>query len=77
MRAYTDADIPEALLRGTLMDNKDAIIATRDPVILPVAFDSVFVRQVTDFMHALTDKAAIDLARFIPQKVPSRLPVDR
>ena len=77
LRAYEDANIPDVLLRGSLVDNKDAIIATRDPIIRPVAFDSVFVRQVTAFMHALTDKAALDLARFIPRKVPSRLPVDR
>jgi cytochrome c peroxidase len=78
LRAYTAADVPEPLLRATLLeDNKEAIIAARDPLILPVAFDSIFTRQVTAFMLALTDHRARDLARFSPMKVPSGLPVDR
>jgi cytochrome c peroxidase len=78
LRAYTAADVPEPLLRATLLeDNKEAIIAARDPLILPVAFDSIFTRQVTAFMLALTDDRARDLSRFSPTKVPSGLPVDR
>lgn len=78
LRAYTDADIPDPLLRATLLeDNKESIIASRDPLILPVAFDDLFVRQVTAFMLALTDPQARDLSRFTPRKVPSGLPVDR
>jgi cytochrome c peroxidase len=78
LRAYSAGDIPEPLLRGRLLEeNKEAIIASRDPLILPVAFDHVFVRQVTSFMLALTGKGARNLSHFTPPRVPSGLPVDR
>lgn len=77
LQDYTNADIPEPLLVGTLVDNKEAVINTRDPIILPVAFDSVFVREVTAFMRALTDERARNVAHLIPRRVPSGLPVDR
>jgi cytochrome c peroxidase len=77
LRAYSDADIPDPLLRGTLVDNKEAVIATRAERILPVAFDSVFVREVTSFMRALTDPRARFLGNTIPDRVPSGLRVDR
>lgn len=76
--AYSDADIPDPLLRGTLIDNKQDIIDARSPIILGVQFDSVFVREVTAFMHALTDPRAPFLPLFLtPLRVPSGLPVDR
>jgi cytochrome c peroxidase len=76
--AYASADVPEPLLTSTLLeDDKDAIIAARDPRILSVAFDSVFTRKLTAFMTALTDDRARDLSRFVPRSVPSGLPVDR
>jgi len=76
--AYSAADVPEPLLSGTLLEeNKDAIILSRDVLILPVAFDEVFVREVTAFMLALTGQTSRDLSRFTPRKVPSGLPVDR
>ena len=78
LRAYRDEDIPEALLRGTLLaDNIEQIIAMRDPLILPVAFDSVFTREVTAFMRALTDPHARNIERWVPRRVPSGLPVER
>jgi cytochrome c peroxidase len=78
LRAYTAADVPDPLLRSSLLTgNIEAIIATRDPLILPVDFDALFTRQVTAFMLALTDKQARQLTRFIPGSVPSGLPVDR
>lgn len=76
--AYDDEDIPDPLLRGTLLEENIAqILATRDPLILPADFDEEFVRQVTAFMHALTDERARLLDRFLPRKVPSGLPVER
>lgn len=75
--AYTDADIPEPLLRATLVDNKAAVIDTRSPFIRPAAFDAVFVRRVTAFMGALTDDRARDLLHVVPGRVPSGLPVER
>ncbi len=77
LRAYSDTDIPEPLLRGTLVDNVDAVIDTRSPFILAAAFDAEFVREVTAFMGALTDPRAHDLAWVIPERVPSALPIDR
>ncbi len=78
LRAYAASDVPEPLLALTMLeDNKEAIIAARDPRILPVAFDAEFTRQVTAFMLALTDERARDLSRFVPRRVPSGLPVDR
>lgn len=75
LRAYTNADIPEPLLQGTLVDNKEAVIATRSPFILPADFDEVFVRKVTAFMRALTDDRARALLHVVPESVPSGLPV--
>ncbi|MBI4419802.1 MAG: cytochrome-c peroxidase [Gemmatimonadetes bacterium] len=75
--AYSDADIPDPLLRGTLVENRADVIATRDPIILPVAFAAEFVREVTAFMRAFTDHRSLDLRRTIPRRVPSGLPVDR
>lgn len=77
LRAYGPTDIPDPVLQGTLLDNVEEIIATRDPLILPVSFDEEFTQRVTDFMLALTDRRAVDLERFVPKKVPSGLPVDR
>lgn len=75
--AYTDADIPEPVLVGTLLDNKQAVIDMRSPIILGVAFDSVFVREVTAFLRALTDERARNVAHLTPKRVPSGLAVDR
>lgn len=76
LRAYTSADIPEPLLWGTLVDNKEAVIETRSPFIRPADFDEVFVRKVTAFMRALTDESARDLLYIVPESVPSGLPVE-
>jgi hypothetical protein len=35
------------------------------------------VDDITEFLKALTDPAARDLNRFVPDSVPSGLPVDR
>lgn len=75
LRAYTDADIPEPLLRGTLVENREAVIAARSPFILAADFDATFVAEVTAFMSALTDERARDLRGVIPAGVPSGLPV--
>lgn len=78
LRAYGVDAVPDPLLREALLeDNKEAIIATRDPVILPASFDAEFTRQVTAYMHALTDARARNLDRLVPREVPSGLAVDR
>lgn len=75
LRAYTDADIPDPLLRGTLVDNREAVIAARSPFILAADFDADFVRELTAFMTALTDERARDLSALVPTSVPSGLAV--
>lgn len=76
LRAYTNDDIPEPLLWGTLIDNKEAVIESRSPFIRPADFDEVFVRKVTAFMLALTDDRARDLLHVVPEAVPSGLPLE-
>lgn len=75
--AYSDVDIPEPLLVGTLLDNKEAVIAARSPFILTADFDATFVAEVTAFMVALTDDRARALEWIVPDRVPSGLPVER
>ncbi|HKK27501.1 MAG TPA: cytochrome c peroxidase [Gemmatimonadota bacterium] len=77
LRAYADADIPEPLLRGTLVENREAVLAARDTLILGAEFDSTFVREVTAFMRSLTDERARHLEDLVPHSVPSGLPVPR
>lgn len=77
LRAYSDDDVPEPLLRGTLVDNREAVIASRSPFILAASFDDEFVRSVTAFMTTLTDDRARHLEAVIPSAVPSGLPVQR
>jgi cytochrome c peroxidase len=63
-------------LQGTVVDNFDAIIANRDPLIAPVAFSAEFAQQLTTFMLALTDNAARELRGIVPTAVPSGLSID-
>lgn len=71
-----DAGQLEPLLRGTVLPNFDAILATRDPLLEGVVFTPQQVDEVTEFMKALTDPAARTLHRLTPERVPSGLPVD-
>ncbi|MBK6422706.1 MAG: cytochrome-c peroxidase [Gemmatimonadetes bacterium] len=66
----------EPLLQGSLVLNFDAVLATRDTIIDGVVLPSTIVDQLTTFMSALTDPAALDLRRTVPVRVPSGLPVD-
>ena len=75
LRSY-DVNQLEALLRPTLRLNWDQILATRDPLLEGVVFPAEVVDEVTEFMRALTDPAARDLARLTPRRVPSGLPMD-
>ncbi len=67
----------EPALRNTVRNNRSAIIAARDTIILGVVIPPDLVNKLMDYMTALTDDAARDLRRTIPDRVPSRLPVDR
>jgi cytochrome c peroxidase len=75
LRDY-DVNQLESLLRGTLFNSKDDILATRDPLLAGVVFTPQQVDDVTEFMRALTDPAAKDLSRVTPARVPSGLRVD-
>jgi cytochrome c peroxidase len=71
-----DANQLEPLLRGTVLPTTEEILATRDPLLQGVVFPPQVVDEVTEFMKALTDPAARNLRRLVPQRVPSGLPVD-
>lgn len=64
-----------AALQGTVLDNKAAVIAARDPIIVGVVLPSDVVDRLMNYMSALTDPAARDLSRTVPARVPSGLPV--
>jgi cytochrome c peroxidase len=72
-----DATVLGPLLQGTVVPNMDAVIASRDTIILGVVLPDSIVGQLLSFMTALTDPAAIDLTRTIPRRVPSGLSIDR
>jgi cytochrome c peroxidase len=76
LRNY-DVSQLEPALQGTLLDNVDDILATRDPILDGVVLPSDVVDKLTAYMRALTDGAASDLSRVTPDRVPSGLPLDR
>jgi cytochrome c peroxidase len=76
LAAY-DASQLEPMLRGTLLPTTSAILATRDPLLDGVVLTPDLVDRLMDYMLALTDDAARNLARTVPARVPSGLPVDR
>jgi cytochrome c peroxidase len=75
LRAFTDAHL-EPLLRGTMLATAEEILATRDTLLNGVVFPPVVVDEVTAFMAALTDPAALNLGAVVPAAVPSGLPID-
>lgn len=76
LRAFDGLGL-EPLLQGTLVSNAEAILATRDPILDGVVLPAAIVDQLTTYMGALTDPAALFLNHLIPRRVPSGLPVDR
>lgn len=75
LRAFTTSHL-EPLLQNTLLSTAEQILATRDPLLQGVFFPSDVVDEVTAFMGALTDPAALELSGAVPASVPSGLPVD-
>ncbi len=67
----------EPALQGTLLDNYDDILATRDTVLLPIIFEDDVTADLVAFLESLTDDAARDLSHIAPARVPSGLPVHR
>jgi cytochrome c peroxidase len=72
---YDPSQLP-AELQGTVLDNKAAILANRDTVIVGVVLSPAVVDKLMAYMQALTDPAARNLSSAIPRRVPSGLPVD-
>ena len=71
---------PEQLepgLRGSVLLNSSLILAQRDTLLEGVVLTPDLVDKLMDYMQALTDKAARNLSRLVPTRVPSRIPVDR
>jgi cytochrome c peroxidase len=75
LRSFTDAHL-EPLLRGTMLPTAEEILATRDTLLDGVFFPPLVVDEVTAFMSALTDPAALDLSHVVPARVPSGLSID-
>ena len=75
LRAVTTSHL-EPLLQNTLLPTAEQILATRDPLLQGVAFPAEVIDEVTAFMGALTDPAALTLSDAVPATVPSGLPVD-
>jgi cytochrome c peroxidase len=67
----------EPALRGTVLDNATAILAQRDTLLDGVVFSPEIAEKLMQYMSALTDDRARNLARAVPVRVPSGLPVDR
>jgi cytochrome c peroxidase len=74
--AFT-ADHLEPLLRGTMVDNRSAILEQRDTLLNGVVLTEDLVDKLMNYMVALTDERARNLTHLVPLRVPSGLPVDR
>jgi cytochrome c peroxidase len=83
---YSDSDLKlfgfdptqlEPDLRGTVLPSAEAILANRDPLLTGVQIPDDLIDQLMDYMSALTDRAARDLSKSVPARVPSKLPIDR
>lgn len=82
---YSDSDLKllafdpmrlEPLLRLSVVANSAEILQRRDTLLAGVVLTPELVNKLTDYMKSLTDDAARDLSRTIPERVPSRLKVD-
>jgi cytochrome c peroxidase len=74
LRAFAPSPLEPLLQR--ILPNREAILATRDPLLQDVFFPDPVIDDVTEFMKALTDPAALNLAHLVPARVPSGLSVD-
>jgi cytochrome c peroxidase len=72
--AYDGRDLERAL-RGTVQPTFSAILAQRDTLLDGVVLTPELVDKLMSYMSALTDDDARNLARLVPDRVPSGLPV--
>jgi cytochrome c peroxidase len=75
LRTFDPSPLHPAL-RGTLLPNADAILATRDTLLEGVVLTEDLIDQLTAFMGTLTDPAARRLGVLTPGRVPSGIPMD-
>jgi cytochrome c peroxidase len=71
-----DAGQLEPALRGTVVDNFDAILANLSGALGDDQVAGIEIGHLTAFMEALTDPRALDQSDVVPTAVPSGLPVD-
>ena len=76
LRNYDVTQI-ERLLRNTVVNNVDAVLANRSGRLDDLVFTDSVSNEITTFLKALTDPRARFLESLIPDRVPSGLPVDR
>jgi cytochrome c peroxidase len=74
LRSYDPSQL-EPLLQGTILNNVEEILATRDTIIHGVVIPDSLVDHLTAFMGALTDDPR-QHPGIIPARVPSGLPID-
>ncbi|MDX1577849.1 MAG: cytochrome c peroxidase [Gemmatimonadota bacterium] len=67
----------EPALQGTILDNFDEILETRDSVLTVIVLEDGEADDIVAFLEALTDDRARDLDRLAPASVPSGLSIDR
>jgi hypothetical protein len=58
------------------VNNRADILVQRDTLLKGVVLTDDLVNKLMDYMSALTDDAARDLSRTVPERVPSKLKVD-
>jgi cytochrome c peroxidase len=66
----------EPLLQGTVLNNFEGILVTRDRALGTLVFSEQAADDITEFMKALTDPRARTLIGVIPGRVPSGLSID-
>ena len=74
LRNYDPSQL-EPALQGTVLNNVEEILATRDTIIHGVVIPDSIVDHLTAFMGALTDDPR-QHPGIIPDRVPSGLPID-
>ena len=65
----------ESALRLTVLPTTMEILAQRDTIISGVVLTPDLVEKLMDYMLALTDPTSRNLAKLVPERVPSRLPM--
>ena len=86
MAHYSESDLKLLRLRSDAIGARSAWHRTpddrgdprqRDPLLAGVVIPDELVDMLMDYMSALTDKAARELAKSVPKTVPSGLKIDR